>query len=501
MSDPLHGSSTEPAGLTRPRFPVERPVRRDEQVLAQTGRVMEHLRAQLAELDRREKTLNEQLATLDQETRSLRIWSQQFTEEAQKRERELRVTERRITEREQTAERHFQELQERELEIARQIEALATERAAMKSGVEDELRIQRDGLVAERRQVEEYRAAQDEAIARERADLDRERDERLGAVEERENVAQRRETEVTRRENDLEKRTRFHEEHLKRLRHDVAGQKSELEKERQGLRVWSAQVEESIRLRLAHVQRFRDLLEEREKASDEERLLLHQARRSADEELIRRRAELEAAEARQTAEFGRRETSLRDQQEVVAGQLETIETRQTELDRLQEELEATHLENLELRAAIEHALAMLREELGETGTRQRLEVAQKELARQFARIRELIDEQRADAAGLFARLADERMNFRTERETTLADLERREGAVEVREACLTRERGQHHAGEAHWIAARDRWRAEKLEAETIIRGLVTELETLLSERPAPPRADEIASQPPLSDAA
>lgn len=494
MSDAVHGPSAETSSFPRPRFPVERPVRRDEQVLAQTGRVMEHLRAQLAELDRREKTLNEQLATLDQETRSLRIWSQQFTEEAQKRERELRVTERRITEREQTAERHFQELQERELEIARQIEALASERATMKSGVEEELRADRQAIAAERLEAQEYRAAQDEIIARERSELDRERDERFAAVEEREQVVSRHETELTRRENDLEKRTRFHEEHLKRLRNEVAGQKSELEKERQGLRVWSTQVEESIRLRLAHVQRFRDLLEEREKASDEERLLIQQTRRSSEEELIRRRAELEADQAKQTADLESREAALRDQQETIAGQLETVETRQVELDQLQQELEATHLENLELRTAIEHALAMLRTELGEPETTQRLDVARGELARQYARVRELITEQQSATAGLLIELEQERESFRSEREQSAVEIGRRESAIEVREACLIRERGQHHAGEAHWIAARDRWRAEKLEAETIIRGLVTELETLLSERPAPPRADEVASQ-------
>lgn len=500
MSEVIHGASQETAGFPRPRFPVERPVRRDEQTLAQAGRVMEHLRTQLAELDRREQTLKDQLATLDQEARSLRIWSQQFTDEAQKRERELRVTERRLVEREQSCEKQLASLQERELDIARQIEALATERGAMKRGIEAELAAERAAFAAERRSFDDHRAEQEEAIARERSDLDRERAERLGAVEERENVIDRRESEVTRRENDLEKRTRFHEEHLKRLRHEVAAQKSELEKERQDLRVWSVQVEESIRLRLAHVQRFRDLLEEREKACDEERLLLHQSRRSADEELIRRRAELEAETTRRRGELDRRQVTLEEQQEVIAGQLETIESRQKELDEFQQELESTHLDNLEMRAAIEEALAQLRVELGAPAAGERVDAARATLARQFERVRETIDEQRAEVANLLGDLEKERATFREERDSTVAWIERRESDVEVREACLIRERGQHHSGEGAWIAARDRWRQEKLEAEAIIRGLVTELETLLSERPAPPRADEVAAQFP-ADAA
>ncbi|AMV20965.1 hypothetical protein [Planctomyces sp. SH-PL14] len=495
MSDAIHTPSSETASFPKPRFPVERPVRKDEQTLAQAGRVMEQLRLQLAELDRREETLNQQLATLDQESRSLKAWSQQFTEEADRRERELRATERRIVDREQACDVQHTALSEKEQDLNRQRDELAAEREAMKESLERELYQERAKVVEAQQQFQDERTAAQEQLDERRAEIERLREERLGPLDEREQTVERREQELHQREIDLEKRTRFHEDHLKRLRQEIAGQKSDLEQERQSLRVWSVQVEESIHLRLRHVQRFRDLLEEREKACDEERHLLHQSRRSLDEELIRRRAELEAEKAEFLAETEKRAADVQDQQNAIAAQLEAVEDRQTELDRLQQEIEATHQENLEMRAAVDEAYADLCAKADEALVRERLTQSRAMLHEQFRRVHDAIAEQKSAVAGLLSELDEQRQAYRAERDSTAAWLRQREADVEQRQAALARERGQHHAGEGHWIAARDRWRNEKLEAETIIRGLVTELETLLSTRPAPPRADSIAALP------
>jgi chromosome segregation ATPase len=120
MSDGLETPvSPDPLAIdVRQRFGLEIGQRRDEQALQHAGRILEHLRVQLAELDRREQNLNSQLSAMDQERRSLRLWSQQFTDDAERREEELRAREIKLAEREAASDAYSAEVESREKSLA-----------------------------------------------------------------------------------------------------------------------------------------------------------------------------------------------------------------------------------------------------------------------------------------------------------------------------------------------------------------------------------------------
>ena len=59
----------------------------------------------------------------------------------------------------------------------------------------------------------------------------------------------------------------------------------------------------------------------------------------------------------------------------------------------------------------------------------------------------------------------------------------REYQLKAVEEALARERALSQESENRWTAARDRWRAEKIDAESVIRGLLLQLEIMSSGPP------------------
>jgi DNA repair exonuclease SbcCD ATPase subunit len=132
----------------------------DEQTLLHAGRVLEQLRAHLAELDRREQSLNSQLTIFDQEQRALRLQAWQSQEETREREAALISREAAV--------------QERETACAGQSDAVAMERAELRSR-QSELDAERERLQADiERQVADAKHTLEEqrtTLAREWAAL------------------------------------------------------------------------------------------------------------------------------------------------------------------------------------------------------------------------------------------------------------------------------------------------------------------------------------------
>ena len=88
-------------------------------LFVQASQVAENLRAQVAELERRERNLNEQLAQFDREQRSLRLRAVNAEEEARLRAEQLTQQEQQFSERFQQTEQILAELKLRERELDR----------------------------------------------------------------------------------------------------------------------------------------------------------------------------------------------------------------------------------------------------------------------------------------------------------------------------------------------------------------------------------------------
>lgn len=473
--------SSDPAALDlRQRFGFDLGSRRDEQALQHAGRILEHLRTQLAELDRREQNLNSQLSSMDQERRSLRLWSQQFTEEAERREQEMRAREIQLAERESGFEAFAAQVESREKSLSAEWESIAAARAALKSELAHEIETERQELTENQRRLEidsrefeRQRAAfeteQALALENQRRELESLRTERLGQLEQRE-------AEVARREIDVDKRARFHEDHLDRVRRDLAEQRRDLERERQRQKVWMEQVEESIRLRLAHVRRYRDLVAQREQSLETEHNLLAQAQSSFEREqatsqiqfdeqwtqLRHDQSELQAAFAERDADLHRRQESL--------------DARAESLDRLRTEIDRANQLLLEQTVAIDEARAAIEKTIGQPETEAILQATREKLLDQWRHIRESLVQQRDEVELSRQSLNKLRDEFRSEREQVTHWINQREAQLRTMEEALTSERNTAREVEARWTATRDRWRQEKMDAENVIRGLLLQLE-------------------------
>ena len=382
----------------RQRFGLDLGHRRDEHALQHAGRILEHLRTQLAELDRREQNLNSQLSSMDQERRSLRMWSSQFTEDAERREQELRAREIKLAERESASDAYTAEVEAREKSLAAEWETVAAARAAMKSELAQEIDTERRELAEGQRRLEidsrelqrlqsEFEHSQALQLENHRREVEALRAERLAEVD-------RREADVSRREIDVEKRARFHEDHLDRVRRDLADQRRDLERERQRQRVWIEQVEESIRLRLSHVRRYRDLVAQREQSVEHERELHLQSKQVSDHEIDTMRRLLQEQwqafnqeKHTQFVEFERRNTEVAQRQSTLEIKSQTVEQLWSEVDLANQEL-------LEQRVIVTQIRAELDGTIGSEETNSRIQELQTRLHEQWRQVRESLIEQR-----------------------------------------------------------------------------------------------------------
>ena len=471
----------------RQRFGMDLGHRRDEHALQHAGRILEHLRTQLAELDRREQNLNSQLSSMDQERRSLRMWSSQFTEDAERREQELRAREIKLAERESAHDAYAAEVESREKSLAAEWESVAAARAAMKSELAQEIETERRELSEGTRRLDidarelqrresEFEHSQALQLENQRREMEAIRTERLGEIE-------RREADATRREIDVEKRARFHEDHLDRVRRDLADQRRDLERERQRQRVWIEQVEESIRLRLSHVRRYRDLVAQREQSVEHERELHLQSKQTSENEIhtIRRLLQeqwlaFDQEKQAHLAELERRTADLTQRQQALEIKVQTVEQLRCEVDLANPDL-------LEPRVVVTQVRAELERTLGLNEADSQIQEMQSRLHEQWKQIRESLIEQRDEietARQSLHRLRDE---FRSERDLLTTWVGQREFQLRAVEDALTRERSQALETENRWSAARERWREEKMEAENVIRGLLLQLEVIVAGSP------------------
>lgn len=481
------GSSDTLSLDLRQRFGVDMGQRKEEQALQHAGRILEHLRTQLAELDRREQNLNSQLSSMDQERRSLRLWSQQFSEEAERREQEIRSREIKLAEREAGFDAFAAEVEAREKSLSAEWEAVAAARAAMKSELAEEIETERRELNEGRHRLEvdlrdqlrresEFETSQALSAENSRREIESLRVERMGELD-------RRESEVTRREIDIEKRARFHEDHLDRVRRDLAEQKRELERERQRQRVWIEQVEESVRLRLAHVRRFRDLVAQREQSIDHERDLMQKAKQAHEQESETSRQyfqehwqAFEKDRVATLAELERRTNDLAQCQEAV-------ELQGKKLDDLHQDINSARQDVLEQRVVLEQTRIELDRSIGSVEAEARIQEVQDRLNSQWRHVRESLVQQRDDLETSRRSLQQFRDEFQNEREVLTNWVHQREYQLKAIEEALVRERHHSQEIENRWSDSRDRWREEKIEAENVIRGLLLQLEIMTAGPP------------------
>ncbi|MCA9027174.1 MAG: hypothetical protein KDA86_18335 [Planctomycetaceae bacterium] len=507
----------------------------DEEVAQKAGDFIAHLRSQLAELDRREQNVNAQYSALDQERRRLRFSAQQSEEQLRQREEELTRREAEFVAKMDEWESSWKDVHAQEELLKREQSEFRAAKDRLETEVAVQLEVEREVLAQERAAFERKVAEQeqfwqstigeiDEAINGERAKRTALMERELGALEaeilekrqwwdEEKERCQRsfeeertsyefqlaalstelvdlkqqrleeldeREHDLKRREVDIEKRSRFHESHLENLRRTLDQRQKELDQQKQSSRARHVEIDQRLRRHANQMRRFRDLLEHREESLERERDLLAEAQGT-----------IETLRAEETARFDREKlvweqeceshrADMQRQQDLLTLHAQNLDSRRSRLDKLRDELEESHRETLEMRLSIEQSWAQLSQTFGEETSRQRIEQARAALHEHFEQVRQTIDEQRQTLDEAHERLQEQRDEFRIERQEFSVWVAERENQLRQQEALLQEDVQVNDARESQWRQTRERWLHEKIEAESVIRQLLSELEAGLA---------------------
>jgi hypothetical protein len=95
----------------------------------------------------------------------------------------------------------------------------------------------------------------------------------------------------------------------------------------------------------------------------------------------------------------------------------------------------------------------------------------------FQRVRDVLEQQRADLADWQSRLDLQHADLHSERETLKQWLSDQDAELRQRADALQAEAAEYDAREQAWQALRDRWLREKIEAEEVIRELLRRMGT------------------------
>ncbi|QDT95716.1 coiled-coil domain-containing protein [Gimesia aquarii] len=276
----------------------------------------------------------------------------------------------------------------------------------------------------------------------------------------------------------IENRIKFQENHLLRLRSQIEQDQHDFQRQQQVQQQQHEQNERIHILRMKQLDRFRDLLQQREQSLEKERALHIELRRSVERyEQTQKQRMTEEHELWQK-EREAQQVELRRQQDMLALHAENLERRRERLDTLRAEVEETHRGTLEMRLALEEGWAQLTQTEGEDAARERLEKAREALATHYRQLRESLSVERQEldhSQELFHRHRDE---FRQERQNVSDWIAERDEQIRQRSEQLRFEAEKLAIRDATWDQKREVWLQEKIQAEQIIRDLLQQLTDL-----------------------
>jgi len=543
------------------------------ELLTQAGEIASYLKAQFAEVSRREQTLNSQLNDIDNERRKIRMWVGQIEEQYDERETNLRAKETELIRKAVECEKLARTVSQEQEKVFEAQDALKQERSELRDQILIEFSQQREALERQRLDLihERNRIHEEvlETLADQRKDLDRDRDEWRGVKQTELNHLKRErelhettirkvEAELTsRKENQelelktqqaewkshrhaeeeelesrkrdfvirseeiehqlriqredlqreyasredafeqkrtlIENRIKFQENHLLRLRSQIEQDQHDFQRQQQIQQQQHEQNERIHILRMKQLDRFRDLLSQREESLVKERSLHAELRRAVERYELNQKQRMSDEYASWQKERDAQKVELRRQHDMLALHAENLERRRERLDTLRAEVEETHRGTLEMRLALEEGWAQLTQVEGEEAARERLEKARDALAAHYRQLREALSVERQEldhSQELFHRHRDE---FRQERQDLSEWVAERDEQLRLRSEQLRYEAEQLAIRDAAWDEKRETWLQEHVQAEQIIRLLLQQMTEMAGAQDTIDEAAEFSS--------
>jgi hypothetical protein len=274
----------------------------------------------------------------------------------------------------------------------------------------------------------------------------------------------------------LDNRLRFQQEHLEKARLDLERAQADFRAERQQERQRLEDDTRQLERRQQQFRVYRETLDELVRTLDREHETVLKCRAAWTSAVDVDRQSLDGERDLWDQDRQRQQTELARQQELLVQQHERLESRQLRLERLRAELEDTHRTTLELRLAVEETWAQIAHAVGsDEQARVQVEQARQSLVLYYQQLHAVLADHRRELAEQQAWFDQQRHDFHEERQTVLHWLNERDEQLRSEEARQLAAAAELATHDAAWQAARDEWLAEKLEAERVIRRLVTEL--------------------------
>lgn len=273
----------------------------------------------------------------------------------------------------------------------------------------------------------------------------------------------------------LENRIRFQQEHLEKLRSDLERAQNDHRRERQVERQRLEDDGRQILRRMRQIDLYRSAVDAREQSLERERDVLEKSRRAFSSSVEQDRLNLQRDQAAWQAERQVQQSELLRQQELYASHADNLESRRIRLEKLRAELEDTHRSTLEMRLAIEETWVELTQAAGQEIARQRVEQVRNSLVGYYRQLHEGLVEQRREHLDAQTRFERLRAEFHAERQKLMEWITTRDEELRLGEERLRQAQSEAASRDVTWQAARDRWMAEKAEAEQVIRKLLNEL--------------------------
>ncbi len=347
---------------------------------------------------------------------------------------------------------------------------------AQQAEAKAELNRQHDLLLEKQQRVDdelsELRQKTLEEIDNERAEHSRTlQAERQQLVEEQ----QRAEVEFKKQQTLTESRTRFQAERLDRSKEEIERAHDALRVEYQRARQRLEGLVELQRKQSCQLERRRTILEEYSESLRRQQECLVRMQQSVESSAEHERQRLMAERQAWELKVQTLAAENRRQSDMVTLHAENLESRRARLDQLREELEVRHRETLEMRMAVDEAWAQLAQVTGDENAAQRVDASRETLSEYYRALREGMETQRQEVADARQLFEQQKTEFRSEQQTFTDWVAQREQQLRRQEDQLQSQLAQVADQEKSWQKARDTWLSERLEAERIIRQLLSEL--------------------------
>lgn len=494
------GSQTLRFDGPEPAAPATTPFAHQAKQFSEFTQMVLQTQQHMEDIARREQHLTQQKTEFEHEMRQFRLWSGELEAELADRKTAQHASESALAQRLTEFERQQRELELTLERVETERQELERDRTSLRAELQQELDRDRQALAAERhtlevqqRKVQELGDALLEQHRTQQTKIDQQLQQEREQLwitlntewEEKRTQFERDKAEFLKDRTLLETRLRFQQDHLEKTMAELEAEQQEAVQEEQAIRQQLEFAEQQLQRRKTQLDQYRETLEELERALERE-TELHSRLKAAISSSAEQEHQHYLVE-RTTWEEERRQqqAELRRQQEILLTHTENLETRRLRLESLRREVEETNHATLELRLAVEEVWAQLQQAVGLSVAQEQVDAAKLAVSRNYEQWQARLWEQRRELHEAERHFEQQRLAFQEERRTLTDWIAARDEELLRQERQQREQSAEQVEADQSWQVHRDRWLAERAEAEQVIRRLLHDLLERTGELPEP----------------